>query len=891
MATYKIFLRRCSSFLLAVLLMLTLTLPGAAFAVEAVDDSLQKIRSATAFFVGTQTALQSALHTADAHITLTADFDISGTFVPAGTFATIDGNGFISTVASGNGILVGAGAGLRLENVTMQGTGGLTGLVLQHGTSWPTVQPGAVATIADGTSISGFIRRGVQVGNGTLTMTGGTISGNSSTTPGGGVSVTGGTFFMSGGAISGNTGLGITPGGGVAVQNGATFVMSGGEISGNTTAWNGGGVFVNNAFGFLGIPSTFTMTGGAIRDNTAAIFGGGVRVDAGGAFILEGGAISGNTANGSNPAQGGGGVSVYTATGTFSMSGGAISGNTAQQGGGVAVNNASTFSMTGGTISGNTAHRDGGGVGIYWTGVFSMTGGTISGNTAAYNGGGIFAGDYANLTTSAAAIFNGNTASSAHDFFLSPSYPGPVPAPESGGGLGGVVVPNIRWASVSIPGTHALNNFDINYTGHPIQFVTFNPNGGTFISADQLPARVVSIDGTYAQAFDAAGNLLNLPLPHPTRSGFVFGGWFNSQAEADNYPSSIGLVDYYHYVSSAPNRTLWARWVEALGPLTLTFVLNGGNVNGVTADIVYNDLPPGTVIGTRVPAPTRPSHTFTGWRYPGQDPGTPNLTSVYVATLQVYFGGRVTFIAQWTPTGNGGTPPPTHERQAYLIGFRDGSVRPNGNITRAEVATIFFRLITDGARADYWTQTNPFPDVELQNWFNNAVSTMTNANVFRGFPDGTFAPNQTITRAEMAAVIVRFMEEMDGVHLLANHFDDIYDHWAMAYINTAAVNGWVRGYPDGTFRPDAPITRAEAAAMVNRIQGRLQERTEDLLLDMLTWPDNARENAWYYFYIQSATNSYTFQWRGLFENWITIIEPREWWRLERPDSTPQSIFE
>jgi len=172
---------------------------------------------------------------------------------------------------------------------------------------------------------------------------------------------------------------------------------------------------------------------------------------------------------------------------------------------------------------------------------------------------------------------------------------------------------------------------------------------------------------------------------------------------------------------------------------------------------------------------------------------------------------------------------------------------------------------------------------------------MTNANVFYGFPDGSFAPNQTITRAEMAAVIVRFMDEMEDANLLGNHFNDIAGHWAVEYINAAAVNGWVEGPQGlgGAFQPDRPITRAETAAMINRISGRLQERTADLLPNMVTWPDNANVNAWYYFYVQSATNSYRFRWRGAnnaFEQWITIIPVRNWAVLERPDARPDDIF-
>ena len=122
-----------------------------------------------------------------------------------------------------------------------------------------------------------------------------------------------------------------------------------------------------------------------------------------------------------------------------------------------------------------------------------------------------------------------------------------------------------------------------------------------------------------------------------------------------------------------------------------------------------------------------------------------------------------------------------------------------------------------------------------------------------------------------------------------NQFDDITGHWAAGYINTAAINGWIKGPTglNGSFYPDRPITRAETAAIVNRIFGRLQEHPEDLLPDMLTWPDNADVNAWYYLYIQSATNSYSFRWRGVddrFEYWVAIIPPRDWAVLERPDS-------
>jgi len=256
------------------------------------------------------------------------------------------------------------------------------------------------------------------------------------------------------------------------------------------------------------------------------------------------------------------------------------------------------------------------------------------------------------------------------------------------------------------------------------------------------------------------------------------------------------------------------------------------------------------------------------------------------------------FLYRQLPSGGWAPEPPIEEdrleRQAFLIGSNQGQINPRANITRAEVATIFFRLLTDEARYDYWEQSNSFSDVALDNWFNNAVSTMTNAGVFRGLPNGSFAPNQTITRGEVAATLVRFMDvEIDDSHSTESQFSDVAEHWASAYINIAAENAWVQGYDDGTFRPNQPITRAETAAMVNRVFERLVESAGDLHPDMLTWSDNINQNAWYFLYMQSASNSYAYEWReddSEFKRWIDIIEPRDWTVLERPTSHPNHIL-
>ncbi len=223
----------------------------------------------------------------------------------------------------------------------------------------------------------------------------------------------------------------------------------------------------------------------------------------------------------------------------------------------------------------------------------------------------------------------------------------------------------------------------------------------------------------------------------------------------------------------------------------------------------------------------------------------------------------------------------TEDHYAYIVGYEDGSVQPEGDITRAEVATIFFRLLTDESRNEYWSQTNPYSDVSADDWFNNAVSTLTNAGVLDGYEDGTFKPNGNITRAEFATITARFFEATyDGENL----FPDIEGHWAQDYINEAANAGIVNGYEDGTFRPQQYITRAEAVTMVNRTIERHPD-ADHLLDDMITWPDNP-ETAWYYEQIQEATNSHEYTMntddeQNPYETWTKLLPNRDWSELEK----------
>ena len=222
----------------------------------------------------------------------------------------------------------------------------------------------------------------------------------------------------------------------------------------------------------------------------------------------------------------------------------------------------------------------------------------------------------------------------------------------------------------------------------------------------------------------------------------------------------------------------------------------------------------------------------------------------------------------------------TEDHYAYIIGYsEDGTVRPNANITRAEVATIFFRLLTDSARDQFWMTSNNFSDVLPNDWYNNAVSTMVNMGIIQGYEDGTFRPNANITRAEFAAIAARFMASGYGVE--DDLFTDIANHWARESINDAAMAGWINGYEDGTFRPDAAITRAEAVTLVNNVLQRKPD-ADHMLDSMIKWPDNP-EGTWYYEAIQEATNSHDYDLfeDAEYETWTALQENRDWAALEK----------
>lgn len=214
---------------------------------------------------------------------------------------------------------------------------------------------------------------------------------------------------------------------------------------------------------------------------------------------------------------------------------------------------------------------------------------------------------------------------------------------------------------------------------------------------------------------------------------------------------------------------------------------------------------------------------------------------------------------------------------AYVIGYMDGNVRPYGLISRAETTTIFFRLLKDSVRDGNLLTSNTYTDVADDYWANTAISTMTGLGIVQGRSADTFDPKAPITRAQFAAICARFDT---GKSSGTQSFTDIKGHWAEKYIERAAELGWIKGFEDGTFRPDTYITRAQAMTMINRVLNRIPEEESDLLPGMNVWPD-CNPGDWFYLAVQEATNSHDFEHKaGNYETWTKLMKNPDWTRYE-----------
>lgn len=316
---------------------------------------------------------------------------------------------------------------------------------------------------------------------------------------------------------------------------------------------------------------------------------------------------------------------------------------------------------------------------------------------------------------------------------------------------------------------------------------------------------------------------------------------------------------------------------------TLHFNANGGE--GTMGDLTYTHGQDRSLTKCGF---TRAGYGFLGWAT-AADGGV-----VYHDQQSLSITKNTTLYAVWKQQpnqgGSGGghhnsggtqekpdeTPPTTlndTDHYAYIVGYEDGTIRPNGHITRAEAATVFFRLLTDKARDANLTDRSPYPDVSAGDWYNKAVATLSRMGILSGYEDGSFRPNATVTRAEFAAMAARFDTEAKPVD---TPFTDLTGCWAADEIAKAYGKGWVNGYGDNTFRPNGPITRAEAVTLINRVLRRLPETDKDLLPDERTWPDNP-ETFWGYLALQEASNSHLYDRKSNgYETQTKLLPPRDW---------------
>lgn len=433
---------------------------------------------------------------------------------------------------------------------------------------------------------------------------------------------------------------------------------------------------------------------------------------------------------------------------------------------------------------------------------------------------------------------------------------------------------------------------DLNFVAQWWPIVTFNANGGDWeLMEDRPTERYVPVP--------ANKNHIDALRP-PVKEGYTFLGWYDSKENSSEKP-----IDFKTQTFDGA-ATVYAHWAKNA---TVTFKIVNGYWSGNTAEdktvtVVLHPQANGSASGTldasHVPTIMIPAAGYENT--PGHWDVTPNTEENGISgnvTYTYIFGKKHHSSSddnsnsskdenkdkdnnkENNKDNNTGETTPTKvpallngsNHFAYVVGYKDGNVRPQGNITRAETAAIFFRLLKEEVRSENLSKHNDFADVTEDSWYNTAVSTMAGMNILKGRTANSFAPQAPITRAEFAAICARFdsgrAEENSG-------FTDISGHWAEKEIERAATLGWVSGYTDGSFHPDAPITRAEAMTLINRVLCRMPETKADLLDSMTKWPDN-QPGAWYYLAVQEATNSHTYEQKdSKYETWTALTAEPDW---------------
>ena len=776
--------------------------------------------------------------------------------------------------------------------------------------------------------------------NAMFEMSGGTITGNSAKHTdglhGGGGVYSAGSFTMSGGEITSNTAS--ESGGGVNIDSGA-FIMKDGEISLNTALGNmGGGVAVWGARDNpdTDIESFLRMEGGKIEKNRAKLWGGGVGV-CHAELVLQDGAITGNTVEGTGKTEdvcgldSGGGILLYGHS-KMTMAGGEVTCNEAGTGGGIHNTCYSEFIMTGGKVCNNTALHRGDDICSHYDGADSyfekstitlcetndgwrldeahggkasslITGWFIDGMDVHENNATSNSDSCWTISTSEHDVPRWGQLDSEDEAYYETYIPQQndtrmVALKAAHGILCKLTVKYVDEQGKEISSTFTEQEKGSGYTvtpeapdGYVIKEVrgeetgTLDADKEIVVICCQPRVKVTWKDG-YTDT-----PVLEREIPKdttevgehptdPTRPGYTFTGWGDPVTDKDG------------------NITITAQWVK-LHTVTYTDGVPGEEV---FADQVFTRRP-GEADPDFEGAPVRPGYRFVGWVRTEDEDGNIVYTAQWRRNTAPSGGGNAGGSTGGSTGGGTTTIPDTQtpldpgttiidqevplagavglndaDHFAYVIGYEDGTVRPLNNISRAEVATIFFRLMTDDYRQANWSTVNSFTDVKEGDWYNNAISTCARAGALKGRGDGSvFDPNANITRAEFAVIAARFLDSSyvdDG----KGDFADTADHWAAKEIRLAAKAGWVNGNGN-TFNPDAYITRAEVMTIVNRMLDRTPDK-DHMLPDMKKWTDNP-EDAWYYEAVQEATNEHDYtRDETAVESWTLVKEHRDWAALE-----------
>ena len=682
----------------------------------------------------------------------------------------------------------------------------------------------------------------------------GTITGGS-TDYGGGVNIqnVAGTVTLDNCTITKNEAS--NAGGGIYIASSGTVKIKNGKITENTATNSGAGIYVTcgvdrNKDGNL----SCVLDGVMIETNTSNSTGGGIvasgnHPDAAMVTVEmeDGTSISHNTAKTSLDGYGGGGVYITGSATRFIMNGGTISDNEALCGAGIHSATRDGLEINGGSIVDNVATGDGGGIYVRryafkdkYDKLLVANGAIVSNNKAKKNGGGLWIGDNLNATIEKGSqVYNNRADIMGDDIYFS--------------------------------GTNSTLNLP----------EATEMSGDLILSSDNVPITDWYYDGfkdastrhRWGEKYSELDIDATLATKVPT---YKTGIYYEIFKPVENFKGTIAL--------KAAHAQLF----------TLTYNVTGDLPEGYTAPTAQSMLVgskytvaevPESVTGTK--DGVNGTFTFAGWK----DKDGKVLSGEQELKDDITLYGVWTFTKKSSGGGGGGRKPtvtipddvPTglngDDHYAYIVGYPDKTVRPQNGITRAEVATIFFRLLTDETRNANSTKSNSYSDVAAGAWYNHAVSTLSAMGIVKGDSHGKFNPNAPITRAEFAAIAARFD---DKANTTAVDFSDIASHWAKNEISAAANNGWINGYTDGTFRPNNKITRAEAMTLVNRVLKRLPETAEDLHNDMIKWSDNSDTSAWYYLAVQEATNSHYYDLKeNKHEKWSKLRETRDWTELEK----------